>query len=128
MGKSTKITVHEAAGRTLEELQALSHNYGAFTFDVMHTEDPNDPRPLVRVLRFPNLTQAMEFAKLFNPGDHDALWFTYPDEVTDVFDQHVRLSVEFQPCERDAIDHGTDDMRDVVRAMNNTLRGQSPLA
>jgi hypothetical protein len=118
MGKPVKITVHEAAGKTLEELQALMRSAGTkWTFEVMHEEDPSDPRPLVRILSFPNLTQAMEFAKMFDPGDHGALWFTYPHEVTDVFNQPVDLSVEFQPHERDAIDHGTDDMRDVVRGL-----------
>lgn len=115
MDKPTTVTVMEAAGKTLEEWQAFSRGSAPFSFDLVHEEDPTDPRPLVRVLRFPNLMQAMEFAKSFDPGDHGALWFTQPADVTDVFDQRVCMSVVFEPRERDAIDHGTDDMRAIVR-------------
>ncbi len=120
MGESTTVTVMEAAGKTLEELQSLSSGVARWSFELVHEEDPTDPRPLVRILRFPNLTQAMEFAKLFDPGDHRAVWFTYPHEITDVFDQPVCMSVVFEAKERPAIDHGTDDMREVVRNLKSS--------
>jgi hypothetical protein len=105
----TWIAVHEAAGKTLDELCA------AFTFDVLHEEDPRDPRPLVRVLRFPNLVQATEFLKLFDPGCHSDVWFTYPNEVNQPFDQRVCVSVTFTRARPPGIVHGEDDMRQVAR-------------
>lgn len=87
----------EAAGKTLEELRAR------FRFQVIHEEDPQDERSCVRVLRFANLTRAIEFAGLFDPGHRDDVWFTFPYEVSALFGQPVCLSVTFFRAERPAI-------------------------
>ena len=108
MTHTEQIPVLEAAGKTLEELRAH------FRFELVHEEDPTDPRPLVRILRFANLTQAIEFAQLFDPISHADVWFTQPDDVTALFDQPVSLSVVFHHTTRPAIVHGTDDMRQVA--------------
>lgn len=105
----TRIAVFEAAGKTLDELQA------AFRFEVVHEEDTSDPRPLVRELRFHNLVEAVEFTKLFNSGDQGGVWFTHPDDVRSPFDEHVHVSVTFTLAWRLAVVHGEDDMRTVAR-------------
>lgn len=96
-------TVHEAAGKTLDELRA------AFAFEVLHEEDPRDPRPLVRVLRFPNLVQAAEFLKLFDPDFPGDVWFTYPNLVDRPFGQQVCVSVKFTKAPRAATVHSKND-------------------
>lgn len=108
MNETTPRPVLEAVGRTLEELRAH------FEFELVHEEDPSDPRPLVRILRFPNLVQAIEFAKRFDPSFHADVWFTYPEDVEKLFDQPVCLSVVFYARFRPAIVHGEDNMREVA--------------
>ncbi len=117
MSEPTEVTVLEAGGKTLEELQAR------FRCELLHEEDPTDPRPCVRILRFMNLTQVMEFAQLFDPGAHADVWFTEPWEVTDLFDQQVCLSVVFRQATRPATVHGEDDMREVVRSLRTRGHG-----
>lgn len=103
---ATTITVFEAAGKMLDELRAR------FRFTVIHEEDPADTaRPLTRVLEFPNLTQAVEFAQMFDPVAHADVWFTNPRLVDTLFDQPVQLTVVFHPAQRPAIVHGVDTMR-----------------
>lgn len=118
--RPTTITVFEAAGKTLEELRALFHS-SDFAFTVIHEEDPTDTRrPLTRLLEFPNLTQAVAFAQLFDPGAHADVWFHDPAAVDTLFDQPVQLTVVFHPAQRAAIVHGEDDMRDVAAHLKRT--------
>jgi hypothetical protein len=114
MGEQTTVKLWTAAGKTLEELIAAGHR-----FDVLHEEALDDPRPLVRQLRFPNLMQALEFAKLFDPGAHADVWLVTTRGL-ELFDSPVSLAVVFRLEERPAIVHGEDDMRDVAREIRRS--------
>ena len=120
MGEQAKaaewLSVWVAAGKTEEELHAIGRATHRFNFSKVSEEDPTDPRPLVRQLRFPNLTQAVEFAKLFDGGAQADVWLSTPGAV-ELFDHPVTLSVVFRLDKRPAVVHGEDDMRDVARAL-----------
>ena len=117
MGEQTTVTVWEAAGKTLEELHAIGRATHRFDFTMVSEEDPTDPRPLHRYLSFPNLTQAVEFATLFDGGAQADVWIAEPGSSVQLWDTPVTLSVVFRQALRPAVVHGEDDMRDVARAL-----------
>lgn len=87
---------YEAAGRTLVQLQDLARGGAPFSFQV--TQDAATDFGVTRYLTFPNLTQAMAFASLFDPGAHADVRLI--GSVSALFDERVILAVDFLRVER----------------------------
>lgn len=113
MGEHTTVTVYEAAGKTVEELQAAGFRFTT-TLPMPTLAQIGSAAAFIRQLVFPNLTQAMEFAQLFDPGSHADVWLGGDRRELELFDTPVTLNVNFWVRKRPAIVHGVDDMRDVV--------------